>query len=92
MQTDAEVAAIAAGLTKASRRALVRIGKDWTEEGSPGPARSDAYSLWWGRDRKHRLVEQPKAYAISAGSCRWKWRLSKRGLRVAQHLKQENAK
>lgn len=87
-----DVERIAAGLTKASRRALVRIGKDWTEEGSPGPARSDAYSLWWGRDHKHKLVEQPRAYAFGQFCCSWKWKLTPLGLRVVQHLKQENAK
>jgi hypothetical protein len=77
-----EAEKIAAGLTKASRRALVKIGDGWTEEGSPGPARKDAYSLWWGKDGKKRLVEPPEPYAISQFTCSWKYRLTPLGRSV----------
>lgn len=85
--TDPErVAAIAAGLTKASKRALVRIGLGWTEEGGSGPARKDAYSLWWGRDGKYKLVEQPTAFGFARASCSWKYRLTPLGTAVRAHL------
>lgn len=81
-----EVERIAKGLTAASRRALPKIGIEWTDEGSPGPARSDVYSLWWGRDGKHKLVESPESYAHTMASCRWRWKLTPLGLRVRESL------
>lgn len=90
---ERSVAEVASNLTKASRRAIVRISHvNWTEEGYPGPKRSDAYSLWWGRDGKHRLVQQPTAYAFSGSGCCWKWKLTPLGLAVRQHLIEESSK
>lgn len=79
------VAEIAEGLTKAGKRALVRIGTDWTPEGSPGPARADAYSLWWGRCPKG-LVEN-KVTSLCGMSANWSWKLTDLGRQVAAHLK-----
>lgn len=86
-----DIQKIAEGLTKASKRAIVRISSVyyWTEEGAPGPSRSDAYSLWWGKDGKKKLVDPPQAFAFSAASCRWKWRLTPIGQRVSAYLQGE---
>jgi len=82
-----QVAEIAGRLSKASKRALVRIAEyGWTGEGSPGPARDDAYSLWWGRNGKEKLVLQPISYDHSFASCRWKWMLTPLGRQVRAHL------
>jgi hypothetical protein len=87
-----EAEQIAAKLTKASRRAIVRISHvGYTEEGYPGPKREDAYSLWWGRDGKHRLVHQPEPFAISTCGCRWKWKLTPLGLAVRQAVHKEQS-
>lgn len=82
-----QAALIASALTKASRRALVRIARNgWTDEGSPGPARQDVYSLWWGRDHKYGLVDRPQSYAWSALTVSWRWRLTPLGRKVRAHL------
>lgn len=80
-----DVETIARGLTKAATRALMRIGRDWTDEGSPGPARVDAYSLGWGKSAKFRLAENK---VIGAGQFYtvWAWRLTPLGLAVRAHL------
>ena len=83
-----QVAEIAGRLSKAGKRALVRIDpKAWTDEGGLGPARTDVYSLWWGKNGKEKLVEPPIPYAITVASCRWKWKLTPLGRRVQAHLK-----
>lgn len=80
-------ASIAAGLTKASKRAIVRMNsKTWVGEGGHGPAGKDAYSLWWGKDGRHHLVEEPIPYAINQFGCSWKWRLTPLGLAVRAAL------
>ena len=66
---------LAGKLTNASRRAIVRIGETWTREGAPGPARQDAYSLWWGRDGARKLIDRPRW--VEPG--RWEYRLTPLG-------------
>jgi hypothetical protein len=82
--TPERVAEVVAGLTARSRRALVRIGDDWTLEGAPGPARRDAYSLWWGRDAKRAqlLVETPRY----EHPYMWAWKLTPLGIAVRTAL------
>jgi len=84
-QTDAEVAA---KLTKAQRNAMV-----WLASGNI--AASDA---WHGHSKEqptrptlNRLVAHGLA-EIEQGNSYWNVTASASGLRVAQHLKQENAK
>ena len=81
-----DVAQIVAGLTKASKRALMKIGTEWTTEGHPGPARADVYSLWWGRDGHHKLVDNKVVAVSSAGVATWAWKLSRLGLAVRTAL------
>lgn len=79
-QTDAEVAAIAAGLTKAQRIVLFAA-----EEGWRVPSAKGLGSYRW----------QGIYNACHAGVIELRpnlFRLTPLGLRVAQHLKQENAK
>ncbi len=84
---DPTAADVAGKLTKASRRAILKIERDyWMEEGSPGPERADAYSLWWGRDYGYGLVEKPLAFAIGPCGCSWKWRLTRFGLAVKTYI------
>lgn len=80
-EATADVEAVVRGLTKASVRALARIPRwGWIEEGAPGPARVDAYSLWWGRDGKKGLVERPVAFKFgSSGIPGYRYALSDRG-------------
>jgi hypothetical protein len=89
--TTLNVEEIARGLTKASKRALLRIRfNNWTEEGHPGPSRRDAYSLCWGRDGRHMLAET-KAYAIGKNGASWCYALTPLGKRVrAALLKEKN--
>jgi hypothetical protein len=87
--TTPDLAAIVRQMTKASRRALVKIGTEWTDEGSPGPSRTDAYSLWWGKNGHLRLIEAPVPFAIGHSSCRWRYRLTKLGAQVRAHLLSE---
>lgn len=83
-----QVAEIAGRLSKASKRALVRIDDyGWTEEGAPGPSRSDAYSLWWGRNGKEKLVMSPLSFEHTFASCRWKWKLTPLGRQVQAYLR-----
>ena len=83
-----DMADIAGRLTKASRRALVLIASEhfYTDEGSPGPARKDAYSLWWGKDGKLGLVTAPQAHAFGQFCCSYRWRLTPLGKRVKAHI------
>jgi len=87
MTTDPElVEEVAKGLTKASRRAVVRMGETPVYEGGRGPAGTDAYSLWWGRDGGKGLTERP-AHMESGG---WVWTLTPLGLAVHAHLLANN--
>ncbi|MGN7160816.1 hypothetical protein [Sphingomonas sp. SAFR-052] len=78
MQTDAEVAAIAAGLTDQQRGHLARY--------VPGEWRMGGYGADCGCPG---LIERGSIHHPVFGS---HYRLTDLGLRVAQHLKQENAK
>lgn len=78
---------IAGKLTKRSSRALPKIGPKWTPEGEPGPKREDAYSLWWGRDGRHNLIDI--RWANGAPS-RWEYRLTAFGLQVRSILQGDN--
>ncbi len=86
--TPESVKTLADGLTKASRRALMLIESDrtFTDEGSPGPARKDVYSLWWGKDGKHRLVDRPQPFAFGQFCCSYRWRLTQLGKLVKAHI------
>jgi hypothetical protein len=86
MQTDAEVAAIARRLTKPQREAIFRA-----EERRPG--RWHVPNAGRVRDKLHAMG------LVYLAVPDFSWRSSRRdtvlsdlGLRVAQHLKQENAK
>ena len=82
-----DVAEIAGRLTTASRRALVRIHPTgWSDEGGSGPARKDAYSLWWGRDGKFGLVMSPQPYAWTGSGCKFRFALTLLGQKVRAHL------
>lgn len=93
MTDPTEIARVAAGLTRASRRALVKInGQGWTEEGSPGPARVDVYSLWWGRDGKKGLTERPIPFQVGASLIPgWRWSLTPFGRQVREHILREKS-
>lgn len=87
MQTDAEVAAIAARLTKAQRECLLVI-----PEG--GSARAVRFSGNVARNLREPRQRRSALLAVDitgAGTVAW-YRHTDLGLRVAQHLKQENAK
>lgn len=79
---------IADQLTKASKRALVRIERNWTNEGAPGPSRQDTYSLGWGRDAKWQLATS-EPYAITSCGCRWRWKLTVLGAAVRRILEEK---
>lgn len=85
MQTDAEVAAIAAGLTKAQRRIVCEMPED----------RHFVDAYIYCRQRRTRMalnnggITEPQRNG--AVTTWWMIRLSDLGLRVAQHLKQENS-
>lgn len=81
-QNIAEVAAIAAKLTKASRRALLRSkGENVVRQSN------DAYSLWWGRNYELGLVEEPRWVG------EWYYlKLTPLGLAVRAYLLSENHK
>lgn len=81
------VADVAAKLTKSGTRALLRIGREWTNEGAPGPSRANAYTLGWGKDAKHRLVER-QVVGYSGRGALWAYKLTPLGLAVRQHLEQ----
>lgn len=93
MTDPTEIARVAAGLTRASRRALVKIHPtEWTDEGAPGPARVDAYSLWWGRDHGKGLVEKPKQFSWGNSMIPgWRWRLTPAGRKVRDHILREKS-
>ena len=82
--TPEEVERVAKGLTKASRRAIVRMGDGWTREGAPGPSRYDAYSLWWGRDGKAGLIAKVRWL----DGDRWEYLPSAKGLAVRDYLRE----
>lgn len=87
MQTDAEVAAIAAGLTLAQRECLLNI----PERGSTQAVR---FSGDTARQLRKCCRRRPALLAVDMtkeGRVHW-YRHTADGLRVAQHLKQENAK
>jgi hypothetical protein len=75
---------IAAGLTKASRKALPRLGEAWISGEAPS-VRDGVYSLGWGKDAQDRLIEM-----------RWtqqgelEVRLTRRGLEVRAILQSES--
>ena len=74
-------------LTKAGQRALRKMKPGlWVEEGAPGPRKVDVYPLWWGKDRKFKLVEQPKIVSIGVAGPTWAWMPSKLGLAVRARL------
>jgi len=77
-----DVKEIADSLTKASRRAIKRMGEAPAYQGRRGPNGNDAYSLWWGRDGGKGLTESP-AHIESGG---WVWTLTPLGLAVRNHL------
>lgn len=81
MQTDAEVAAIAAGLTKAQREAMVR---NYTHAELRALDKGDPSTTTLNCLRHKGLVD---GHLWSREG-----RYTSLGLRVAQHLKQENAK
>lgn len=84
------LATLAGKLTAGSRRAIVRISHlSWTEEGFPGPARSDAYSLWWGRNGKLKLVEPPVVFTTSDARHVWKWKLTPLGLALRTYIQNQ---
>lgn len=86
--TPLDAATLAQGLTKASKRALVKIEPyGWTDEGSPGPSRTDAYSLWWGKDRGKGITDKPIPFQIGKSAIpSWRWRLTPLGRRVRASL------
>lgn len=79
---------IVAQLSEAAKRALVRIGKEWTAEGSPGPSRRDAYRLGGGRAGNMGLIEKRVSGYGNLGPI-WEYRLTRIGLECRAIL-QEN--
>jgi len=49
---------IAASLTKASKRVLPRLDENWSFGDSPPVVRNGVYSLGWGKDARHHLIER----------------------------------
>lgn len=100
MQTDAEVAAIAAKMNYRVRTAISQLSDAW----QAGPDLSEVVIDYLKYLRSEGLVErefgddQPAECRIGRTivqvhmvAC-WHFRLTPLGLRVAQHLKQENTK
>lgn len=81
MTTTPDPRQIAAGLTKAANRALIRIDREWTAEGAPGPSRRDAYSLGWGRSGRLGLIER-QCFGCGDYGVKWRYRLTPLGLAV----------
>lgn len=88
MTTPDQARAIAAELGKAASRALCRIGTDWTPEGSPGPARKDAYSLGWGKGGHFGLIEK-HSIGVDINSTHWAYRLTALGQAVRAILQEQ---
>lgn len=83
--TAPDVATVAKGLTKGGKRALLKIGKGWTPEGAPGPSRSDAYTLGWGKDAKYRLIDRRVVSYGPLGAV-WAYCLTTDGAAVQAYL------
>jgi hypothetical protein len=99
MQTDAEVAAIARQMNKRIRTAVGRLSAEW-HAGPDLPAavldvlrylRSiGVVERQFGDQCQPEYLAAPYGLSVKLRAC-WYFRLTPLGLRVAQHLKQENS-
>lgn len=86
--TEGAVTDVAAKLTKSGTRALLRIGREWTTEGAPGPSQANAYTLGWGKDAKYGLIDR-LVVGYGPKGARWAYKLTPLGLAVRNHLTEQ---